>query len=182
MAKIKIQDKKKFLTLIIAAVAVITAVVLLIVLLGGKKDEAQDEMGAEAKYDEVVSDCTRELENYWEKIYDMTDGLDKADRIIEIKNVRVIKINSDKDPQFKNIKYIVEYDLYSNTFETAPYTIRQDSGCAAVMYMDGSVEIWADNPLNFFLESETPDSNHIKELVNEVVDLGDRYNKTINLD
>lgn len=190
MAKIRIKDKKKFLTLVIAAVAIIVAIVLVIVLLGGKKDEAKDDSGDTAKYDEAVSSCITELEKGWKMTYDGIAPLyengtfkseGKEDRVIEIKNVRIFEIKAD-DSSFKNVKYVVEFDLYSNRYRTSPYLMREEIYNTAIVYKDGKAELQHTNPLKSLLEQSEPDSNAVRELVANVIDLGDRYNDRIEID
>lgn len=191
MAKhINIKNKKKFIGLIIAAVAVIAAVVLVIVLLTGKKDDPKTESGEEAKYDEVVADCITELKTSWGVAYDGIEPLfdngtfeseGKEDRVIEIKNTRIIEIKANKKDAFKNVKYIVEFDLYSNRYRTAPYLMREEVFNTAIVYKDGTTQILHTNTINSMLDQSEPEANAVREIVSNVVDLGDRYNNKIDL-
>lgn len=191
MAKhINIKNKKKFIGLIIAIVAVIAVVAIVIGIVAGKKKDKEEEAD-QKPHEQLVTECIDELEEMWTANYDRIGELydsgtfrseGKEDRILEIKNVRVITTDGKEDKEYSKLRYIVEFELYSNRYRTAPYLIREDIFCCVAVYENGDKVVMSTNILDDILSQGEPDSDRVLSIVSKVEDLGDIYNQKIDLD
>ena len=100
---------------------------------------------------------------YWEDEYDRFSI--EEDRHFEIKNTRIITIKNNDIEQFENVKYLVEFVLYTNYMGSAPY---YEDFCVydtVVVYNDGEMEVQT-NPIDRYRGRtyETDFSNFIKDI------------------
>ena len=115
------------------------------------------------KHDEVITKAIKELKDYWEDEYDRFSI--EEDRHFEIKNTRIITIKNNDIEQFENVKYLVEFVLYTNYMGSAPY---YEDFCVydtVVVYNDGEMEVQT-NPIDRYRGRtyETDFSNFIKDI------------------
>ena len=123
------------------------------------------------KTDRVASKAVKELEDRWEEIYD--ESPDLSDKHFEIKNTRVITIKDNDTEQFKDIKYVVEFVLFTDYFGTSPYY--SDAGLYnnVIVYKDGTMEVTS----NYFrLYSNMNFDFDYSEIIESIDDLDDKYN------
>ena len=123
------------------------------------------------KTDRVASKAVKELEDWWEEIYD--ESPDLSDRYFEIKNTRVITIKDNSKEEFKDIEYVVEFVLFTNYFGTAPYY--SDAGLYnnVIVYKDGSMKV-TNNYLKRY--REVTFNSDFSDIIESIDDLEDKYN------
>ena len=150
--------------------------VLLLLLTGcdAKGNKAEEEM---------IEKAVSLLEQKWVELYEETEeylGEElQGDWHFEIKNTRVAYLNREKTghrDDFKNIKCVIEFDLYTNSTFIAPYYHNEVGYCNVAVNDDGTMEVRESKVVNhlFAMSFET-------ELVDSVSDYGDKYNCVKNL-
>ncbi len=122
----KIANKKKKLIIIISAVLAIIVGVIAIISLTKTEEE------------KMIEEAIVKLEEYWKSEYEKGNIEDKY---FEIKNTRVIKIKENDIEELKNVKYIIEFDIYSNWMNSTPYYENVKQGDNVVIYNDGTMEV-----------------------------------------
>ncbi len=132
--------------------------------------------------DENVETAITALKQHWIKTFAEYD----RDGYLEITHTRVVEIDYNKNKEFAEmfeswgkIEYIVEFDLYTDYYGTAPYyqNIKYDD--TVVIYKNGSAEV-KTNPLKLY-STKTYSYDYSKIIVgiedydisfNQVFDLG----------
>ena len=98
--------------------------------------------------DDMIVEATIVLEKYWEKEYDKTSV--DTDGYFEIKNTRVVDIKDNDVDEFQNVDYIIEFELYTDLYGSAPYYQDVNAYDTVVVYKDdGSIYLNKHKCLNF---------------------------------
>ncbi len=121
---------------------------------------------------ELVNNAIKELKSEWKNIYDKT--MLETDRYFEIKNTRVITIKETDIEEFKDVKYIVEFVLYTDYFGSAPYHSNYRISNSVIVYNNGDMKV----PRKDLLEDYSI-KNYIwdySNIIDNVKDYGDKYN------
>ncbi len=143
---------------------------------------------ADKELDAVVGLAVDELYETWTKVYDdigdmVANGSFKTtceeDRILDIRGVRVIKINSNGTTEFSETAYLVEFELYSNRYRTAPYYTRETIYDSVIVYKDNQTQIRFENDLSRIADEF--DNETVIGLVGEEYYFAEEYNQKINL-
>jgi len=143
--------------------------------LQNKKNE--DVINGESVKDELIEDAIKELKSEWEDIYDKMKL--ETDRYFEIKNTRVIKIKKTDIEEFKDVKYIIEFVLYTDYFGSAPYHSNYRVSNSVIVYNNGDMKV----PKKDLLEDYSI-KNYIwdySNIIDNVKDYDDKYNCVENL-
>lgn len=128
-----------------------------------------------------VNKAIDEVKTTWEKRYAEMHEQTNTTGYLEIKNTRIIKINSvDESVEgadfFKDIDCIVEFVLFSDYFGTAPYYPNISLMDSVAIYKDGTckmVEMRQYIAKNYDYK--------LSAIKYEVVDLEDKFNQKFDL-
>ena len=95
------------------------------------------------QHDAVITKAMEELKDCWEGLY--KESKVETDGYFEIKNTRVLTIKENNIAPFDKVKYIIEFELYTDYYGSAPYY--EDVGVydTVVVYDDGTMEVEASN-------------------------------------
>jgi len=126
--------------------------------------------GCRHKNEEMIEEAIELLAEHWDEIY-VEDDL--GDGYFEIKNTRVIHIKENDIEQFKNAKYIIEFDLYTDYMGTAPYYSNVGMYSNVVVNNDGSMEV-ATRVIDVY-RSITFDTDY-SDFIEEIIDYHGEYN------
>ena len=120
-------------------------------------------------YDSVIKEATDVLKDEWKNQYEEHCG----DGYFEIKNTRIIVIKDNENKYFDNIKYIIEFVLFTDYYGTSPYYSEAHFLNSVIYYESGEVK-----PINNYLRlysSKTFDYDYSK-IIESIVDYGSKYN------
>ena len=130
--------------------------------------------------DRRILDAIGTLSDYWSNTYYEKENID--DKYLEIINTQIINIKDDidedisKSDMFKDIDYIVEFDLISNYFDTSPYYNNMCIDNCVIVYKDGSSKV-GRNPLNIY--RSTTFSNDFSPFIESVEKFHGDYDQII---
>ncbi len=133
--------------------------------------------------DENVEIALTKLTQHWKETF--SDEQINTDGHLEITNTRVVKIDFNGNEKFAalfeddgEIEYIVEFDLYTDYFGTAPYyqNIKYDD--TVVIYKDGSAEVMR-NPLRYY--SDNTYSYDYSQIIVNIDNYGGSFNQVFYL-
>lgn len=127
----------------------------------------------EERYVEKAIDLVKE---YWKSYYDKENS---STYYLEIKNTRLIVLEETSEEYFLNINYVVEFVLFSDFYQTAPYYSNIERYNNVVFYQDGTSSIVARNPFNEYTMF-TYRSNY-NDFIKEIVDFKSDYNQVLDL-
>ncbi len=179
MNLIKSLNKKTLLLIAVAAVALIVIVAIVISSLG-----KTTKSGAE----EAVENSVLALKEGWVKVYDDIDELfsngtyrapGPENRLLEIRGARVISILPNENDLYKNVSYLVEFELYSNRFRAEPYYLSEDIYNTVLVYADGRCELLLRNPIGSSVEQFEGDTIH--SLIGEIKVFEDEFDQKITI-
>lgn len=120
-------------------------------------------------YDSVIKEAIDALKDEWKNHYEEHNG----DGYFEIKNTRVIEIKDNDISVFKDVKYIVEFILFTDYYGSAPYYSEAVVSNVAVIYKNGNTEITGDL---FRRYSSATYSYDYSNIIKNIVDCGSKYN------
>ena len=133
-------------------------------------------------YESIVDTAITALSNKWIEIYS-EEG--KDDGYLEILHTRFVDITPDMDDSVfqeidraTEIDYIVEFILYSDYFNAAPYYHNATIYDTVVVYNDGT-SLVAGNLFRTY--SSLTYSYDYSGFITEIADLGSTYNQQIKL-
>ena len=133
--------------------------------------------------DERVLDAIDVISEHWNNEYEEWKIKDKY---LEITNTRIVNIKDDinseavygKDDVFKGIDYIVEFELISNYYETAPYYFNVWQDNFVIVYKDGTTKV-SDNLLNIY--RATTYSTDFSPIIESLEEFHDEYDQILKL-
>ncbi len=118
----------------------------------------------------MVGKATAELKMHWKNQYKESNI---GDGYFEIKNTRVVHIKENDIEMFENVKYIIEYEIYTDYYDSAPYYSNAGIHNNVVVYDDGSMSVetrYIQRYCNAFYNYD------VSGFVDKVVDYNDEYN------
>ena len=132
--------------------------------------------------EKYVNSAIEELKTHWTNTLSQLESVD-SDGTLKIINTRLILINNatsykDYDKYFSGVKAIVEFELYSDYFGTAPYYINAGTDNVVWIMEDGSVKM-AEHTIKNVISATY--SGDFGDLFTEIDDIGSKYNATFNL-
>ena len=148
-----------------------TICIVAVVLLPGCAEKKVEES---SKYHEEITDAIDVLESAWMQKYMDSDIKDKY---LEIKNTRFIKIAETDVEPFNNVDYIVEFIVFDNYFDSAPYYSSSGLFNTVVVYKDGRSEA-VQTSLFTLYRSRTFDGD-VSKFIKHWEDLGETYNMVV---
>ena len=121
--------------------AIIAVIILVLCFTAcGKQDTESAGTNKEIpKHHEIVTEATLQLMEYWKQSY-KESGVE-TDGYFEIKNTRVITIKENEIELFKDVAYIIEYELYTDYMGSAPYYENCDIYNNVVVYTNGTMDV-----------------------------------------
>lgn len=121
------------------ALLLATVITLFCSSCSAKETSANAEKKPTEKHDAVITKAIEELKDYWEDLYE--ESKVENDGYFEIKNTRIITIKDNDTELFDNIKYIIEFELYTDYMGSAPYY--EDVGVynTVVVYEIGKMDV-----------------------------------------
>ena len=121
--------------------AIIAVIILVLCFTAcGKQDTESAGTNKEIpKHHEIVIEATAQLMEYWKQSY-KESGVE-TDGYFEIKNTRVITIKENKIELFKDVAYIIEYELYTDYMGCAPYYENCGVNNNVVVYKNGTMDV-----------------------------------------
>ena len=122
-----------------------------------------------SSYDGIVKDAIGALKTEWKDIYSKYD----TDGHFEIKNTRVIEIKDNDISIFKDVKYVVEFILYTDYYGAAPYYYDIGTSDVVIIYKDGKIEVTGDI---FNRYSKSVYSYDYTDIIENIADCGAKYN------
>ena len=120
-------------------------------------------------YDSVIKEAIDVVKDEWKNQYEEHNG----DAYFEIKNTRVIEIKDNDISVVKDVKYIVEFILFTDYYGNAPYYSEAVVSNVAVIYKNGNAEITGDL---FRRYSSATYSYDYSNIIKNIVDCGGKYN------
>ena len=148
---------------------------------GSTKTETQKVKGN----DKRVLDAIEIISAHWSEAYEES-SLNIEDKYLEIINTRIINIKNNidtdethgKDSYFKGVDYIVEFDLISNYFDSAPYYSNVMQNNSVVVYKDGTAKV-SNNLFNIYRSITY--SNDFSPIIESIEDLHGEYDQVLEL-
>ena len=125
----------------------------------------------------AVKPAREKLIERWEEIYNNSQK--QKDGHFEIINTRVITVKENNLEDFKDVKYIVEFVIFSDYNGSAPYYSQATISNSVVVYKNGEMKVPNNNLLKVYsMESNEYDYSNIIE---SIKDYGDDFNITKKL-
>ena len=124
--------------------------------------------------DPIVTRAIDEIDTYWTQLY---PSLTPNDGHLEIVHTRKITVRNHTGTKLEDIAYIVEFQLITDYYGTAPNYVNTGMNSHVLFYKDGTTEV-VSNYLVHYLSS-TADFESIKNYV-IIENLGDRYNRVMD--
>lgn len=118
----------------------------------------------------IIEDARGTIEDYWRNLYEEDDI---GNGYFEIKNTRVIYIKENDIEQFKDVKYIIEFDIYTDYFGTAPYYSNVHMYNNVAVNKDGSMSVCSR--LIEMYRNTTFDTDY-SAFIDEIIDYKSEYN------
>ena len=127
--------------------------------------------------DETVLQAIQELKEAWKQDY--ATRATHTDGYFEIKNTRVIYIKDNSVAHFEDVACIVEFELYTDYYGSAPYYMDAGRLDSVTVYKDGTMEV---NPMNpILIYSRATYTTDFSDLIGAITDYGTQYNQTTKL-
>ena len=164
---------KKFLLFTISLI-----LILVIIGCSSTVNDSIDDIGS----DKRVSDAIETISEFWGNHYDEYEFEDKYLKII---NTRIINIKNNisedvhRGDMFEDIDYIVEFELLSNYYNTAPYYVNIGINNCVTVHKDGTVDI-QKSPLDLY-RSRTF-STDFSPIIESIEDFESQYNQVIKFE
>lgn len=153
------------------AIILIIISVLCFTACGNPNTEPTETTKETPKHQEIVTEATAQLKKYWKQAYDEYDI--ETDGYFEIKNTRVITIKENEIERFKDVAYIIEYELYTDYMGSAPYYENCDVNNNVVVYQNGTMDI-VSNLIRIY-KNETYQTDY-SDFIEAIDDYHDQYN------
>ena len=132
---------------------------------------------ASAKYDKIAASAEKLVKEYWKQLYD-TEAAANSDGYFEINNTRIIVIKENDTDLFADVSCIVEFELFTDYYGSAPYYDNASVYDTVVVYKDGTMEV-TDNLMR--IHRRHTYQNDFSGFIEAVLDYEDRYNCIENL-
>lgn len=134
------------------------------------------EQNKSKEHDAQVHTALEEIQKHWKSVYDSSPD---TEPYLEVKNTRLIFLKEDADEFLENADFIVEFILFSNYMNSAPYYENAGIHDSVVFYKDGSAEVLMNNPFQRH-RSITYDSD-FSSIIESIEDCGSSYDKVLEI-
>lgn len=160
--------------------------VALLILVSGCKDEEKSEKHT----DKRVINAIDVLSDNWQERYASSwedEEKEVEDKYLEITNTTIINIKEEIDTEkypdaikkFCDIDYIVEFELRSNYFESAPYYYNVGMANCVIVYKDGTTEV-GNNLLNVYRSMTY--SSDFTPIIDSIEEFHGEYDRVIEIE
>lgn len=126
---------------------------------------------------EKVLEAIDLIERAWWERYEKTGIVNKERWYLEIKNTRYIKLSRHDVKTLENVDAVIEFDLYTNFYDTAPYYVDGIPPDSVVVLSDGTLEVCDHSVMNAY-RATTYDTDYDR-FIEYVTDYDDKYNRII---
>ncbi len=133
---------------------------------------------AEKWQKEYVDTAIEKLTDLWQGEYSGQDDIESY--YLEIKNTRIISILENDVKEFKDIEYIVEFIIFADMYDSAPYYMNSYMYNTVAFYKDGSSAVIPKNLFEIYGSKNY--SYDFSEIIDEIYDLEHAYNQVIEFD
>jgi len=115
------------------------------------------------EHNDIITEAISELKDYWKDLYAQSEVV--TDGYFEIKNTRIITIKNNDIKQFRDVAYIIEFELYTDYMGSAPYYENVGLYNNVIVYKSGAVDI-SSNLIRAYRNTtyQTDYSNFIKAI------------------
>lgn len=158
----------------ILALTIVLSIVVCSVLTGCSEDKSP--VTESSNKDPMVVSAITTLEQYWKDIYAKGDI---GDGYFEIKNTRVINMKENNTELFKDVKCVVEFDLYTDFHGSAPYYKNMYQYNNVVVYKSDKPMEVVSKIIDYHCSAKY--NYDVSGFVESVVDCNDEYNCVKNL-
>ncbi len=160
---------------------ILITLILIFLLVGCSSSETEKSRNIGS--DKRVTDAIGIVAEHWNNEYEKSEIEDKY---LEITNTRIIEIkdniNSEKifgkDDLFKEIDYIVEFELLSNLFDSAPYYFNVCRDNFVIVYEDGNTKV-SNNLFNVYRAATY--SADFTPIIDSIEDFHGEYDQILEL-
>ena len=123
-------------------IAIIAIVMAVLCFSACRKQEkvSSDTSKETPKHHKIVTEATEQLKEYWTQEYKNAE-MDNTDGYFEIKNTRVITIKENEIELFCDVAYIINFELYTDYFGSAPYYENAGIYDDVVVYKNGTMDV-----------------------------------------
>ncbi len=134
--------------------------------------------------DSIVNIAITALKQQWKELYseDMYDVTN--DKRLEIIHTQVLTIDADTDDEFskivengENISYIVEFELLTNWFNSAPYYTNNKIYDTVIIYKDATTKV-TSNLSSIY--SKKAFNYNFEDFLVKINDYGSSFNEVYN--
>ena len=162
-------------------ILLVFSLIIIIVLSGCARVNVGKGINVTEENTAYVNKAIDEVKTTWEKRYSEMQEQTKATGYLEIKNTRIIKVNSVDESAngaefFKNVDCIVEFVLFSDYFGSAPYYVNAGIMDSVAIYKDGTCKMVKIK--DYY--ARTYDYK-LSAINYDVVDLEDKFNQKFDL-
>jgi len=124
--------------------------------------------------DKRVLDAIDTLEEFWtEKYSEDLYKENKCDGHFEIINTRLIEIKDNDIDMFKDVDYIVEFEIFTDYHCNGLYYENQSIYDTVIVYKDGTTKVDSDYIARY---RSTTFNNDFSGFIESVENYGDKYN------
>lgn len=116
----------------------------MLMALSGTACSAKDENKPSTKHQAIILPAIQKLETHWKDHY-QEEAI--GDGYFEIKNTRVITLKANDIEMFQDVAYIIEFELFTDLFGSAPYYMNTTYNNNVVVYKNGTMAV-ATNMIN----------------------------------
>ena len=108
----------------------------------------------------------------WETVYSKINQSVQTDNMIEIINTRIIHIKDNNNDYFKDVDAVVEFDLLTDYYGSAPYYMNVNQNDTVVFYKDGSSKL-----LDIFRTYKLKEfESDFSDIIENIVECGETFN------
>ena len=154
---------------------------ILILVITGCSGTTNDNK-ADISSDKRVSEAIETISDFWGNHY---DEYKLEDKYLKIINTRIINIKDNiseevrRGDMFEDIDYIVEFELLSNYYNTAPYYVNIGTNNCVTVYKDGTADV-QKSPFDLY-RSRTF-STDFSPIIESIEDFEGQYNQIIKFE
>ena len=124
-----------------------------------------------AEHNLVITNAVSTLKKYWKNEYDQSKV--ETDGYFEIKNTRILTLKDNDIELFDNVKYIIEFELYTDYFASAPYYENVGINNNVIVYKSGKMDV--KNSLIRMYRSKTYQADY-SDFIESIDDYHGYYN------
>ena len=126
-------------------------------------------------HNKLIKKAVDEVKHNWEHTFSSLTN--ENDGHFEIKNTRIVTIKENTEKTFKDVSYIIEFEIYTDVKGTAPYYLPATTYNSVTVYKDGKMEVRERNLLTSSVHLSKNGYDY-SNVIESVKDYGSKYNCT----